>query len=185
MTIQNQTLGVPYAQMNSYLTLKWWEQWTKYKQTIYPVSQISQGVQIAFRIKIKFKILLQNCPISYLCQFWKDVFFEWWFVVLNVLNTVNCSSSPVARCNLFWLGLYHSTLTPARMPRLQWDVVMLLLSYVETTFSRDKLLESLHGSVHPPEREINPLKMAGGCPWGGIIIKRSHVQSSHPVERTC
>ena len=132
---------------------------------------VSQGVQIAFKIKLKFKILRHNCPISYLCQFWKE-FFKWWFVVLNVLNTVKCSSSLVARCDLFWLGLYHSTLTPARMPRLQWDVVMLLLSYVETIFSRDKLLESLHGSGHPPVREINPLKMACGCPCGGVIIKR-------------
>ena len=62
---------------------------------------------------------------------------------------------------------------------------MLLLSYVEATFSHDKLLESLHGSVHPPEREINPLKMTRGCPCGGVIIKQSCAQSSHPAERTC
>ena len=44
-----------------------------------------------------------------------------------------------------------------------------------------------HNSIHPPEMEINPPKMACGCPDGGVIKnkKQSHMHSSCPVEYIC
>ena len=48
------------------------------------------------------------------------------------------------------------------------------------------ITSSLHNSIHPPEMEINPPKIAWGCPSGrAMIIFKSHTQSSHPVECNC
>ena len=46
-----------------------------------------------------------------------------------------------------------------------------LQSHVGTVLSHDS---SLYSSMHPPEREINPPKMACGCPCGGVIEQRSY-----------
>ena len=43
------------------------------------------------------------------------------------------------------------------------------------------MIGSSHNSVHPPEMERNPLKMAHSCPCGGVK-KQSCMQSFHPVE---
>ena len=53
----------------------------------------------------------------------------------------------------------HSTLTPARTPRLHHNVVMWGLS--------SAMISALHNSVHPPETELHPTKMAYGCHCGG------------------
>ena len=41
-----------------------------------------------------------------------------------------------------------------------------LHGYVGTVFA---MTSSLHNSIHPPVMEINPPKMACGCPWGGVL----------------
>ena len=46
-------------------------------------------------------------------------------------------------------------------------------------------IRSLHNSIHPPETEISPPKTVCGCPRGGVIIERSHMQSSHQMECIC
>ena len=44
---------------------------------------------------------------------------------------------------------------------------------------------SVHKGIHPPEREINPLKTVCRLPkWRGYV-KQPHTWSSHPMERTC
>ena len=50
------------------------------------------------------------------------------------------------------------------------------------TFSHDKL-SSLYTSIHPPEVEINPLKMACGCPWGGVIKNSPNMQTADVFTR--
>ena len=41
-------------------------------------------------------------------------------------------------------------------------------------------INSLHNSIHPREREINPLKMVCGCPCGRVLGENGHtdMQSS-------
>ena len=60
-----------------------------------------------------------------------------------------------------WLGLCHNTLTTARTPRQHPNVVMRC-----TVMWRPFLAvtSSVHNSIHPPEMETNPPKMARGCP---------------------
>ena len=109
------------------------------------------------------------------------------------------------------LGLCHNTLTPARTPRLwlcrntdtnkntkAWAVSQ----HTDTSKNTEATLHyccigmwrlssatirSLHNSIHPPytETEISPPKMVCGCPRGGVIIERSHMQSSHQMECFC
>ena len=78
-TVQNQTLGarplfqVPCGQMNSYWTVKWWEQWTKHKQTIYPVScQSRLDSKSNLNLRFCFKIV----PLVIYADFGKRVFLS-------------------------------------------------------------------------------------------------------------
>ena len=47
------------------------------------------------------------------------------------------------------------------------------------------LKSSLCNCIHPPEMEINHLKTVYGCLCGRVIIKWSHMQSSHPMGCIC
>ena len=60
------------------------------------------------------------------------------------------------KVKLPWLKLCHNTPTPARAPR----------HWVGTIFS---LISSLRNSIHPPEMEKPPPKMACGCPHSRLI----------------
>ena len=67
-------------------------------------------------------------------------------------------------------GLCHNTLTPAGTPQPHEDVVMhgIVMQGLSSV-----LISSSHNSVHSPEMEVNPLKVACSCPCDGVI-KNGH-----------
>ena len=83
--------------------------------------------------------------------------------------------------------LLTSTNTPILIrcpPALSWGYSKPLLCLVVWGLS-SAMPSSWHNKPHSPEREINPPKTECVCKHGGGRWKRSHTQSSHPMDCTC
>ena len=72
-----------------------------------------------------------------------------------------------------WLG-FGCVVTPARTP----SYIKMLLCTVMWGLS-SAMISCLNNGMHPPEVDINPLKMMCGCPCGGVITD-SHTSNLLP-----
>ena len=77
-----------------------------------------------------------------------------------------------------WLWPCHTTLTPAWTPRPHYNGVMRCIVMWGLSSA---MLSCYHNSSHPPEMEMNPPKMACGCPCGEVIKKKV----THSIECLC